>query len=218
MPWFKGWKITRKERNMADTILMEALDSIIPPSRPVKTPFHLPLQEVYKISGISTVPEGLMETGTLKAGMVMTFAPSNVTTKVKSVEMHHEALAEALPGVNVGFSVKNMSVKDICQGNVSGDSKNDPPMKAGSFTPQLIILNHSGKITAGYSPVLDCHMAHISCKFAELQKKIDLRSSKKPEDNPAALKPGDAAIIQMIPCVWKASPSTHLLAASPCGS
>lgn len=73
----------------------------------------------------------------MKPGMVVTFAPGNVTTEVKSVEMHHEALTEALPGDNVGFNVKNISVKDIRRGNVAGDSKNDPPMEAGSFTAQV---------------------------------------------------------------------------------
>lgn len=88
-------------------------------------------------SGIGTVPVGRVETGVLKPGMVVTFAPVNVTTEVKSVEMHHEALTEALPGDNVGFNVKNVSVKDIRRGNVAGDSKNDPPQEAASFTAQV---------------------------------------------------------------------------------
>uniref|UniRef100_A0A8C1RCB3 Elongation factor 1-alpha n=1 Tax=Cyprinus carpio TaxID=7962 RepID=A0A8C1RCB3_CYPCA len=199
MSWFKGWKIERKEGAANGVTLLEALDSILPPSRPTDKPLRLPLQDVYKIGGIGTVPVGRVETGTLKAGMVVTFAPANLTTEVKSVEMHHESLAEALPGDNVGFNVKNVSVKDIRRGNVAGDSKNDPPMEAGSFTAQVIILNHPGQISQGYAPVLDCHTAHIACKFAELKEKIDRRSGKKLEDNPKALKSGDAAIILMVP-------------------
>ncbi|XP_014690838.3 elongation factor 1-alpha, oocyte form-like [Equus asinus] len=199
MPWFKGWKVERKEGNATGVTLLEALDSILPPTRPVNKPLRLPLQDVYKIGGIGTVPVGRVETGFLKPGMVVTFAPSNLTTEVKSVEMHHEALTEALPGDNVGFNVKNVSVKDIHRGNVAGDSKNDPPIEAGSFVAQVIILNHPGQIHAGYTPVLDCHTAHISCKFAELREKIDRRSGKKLEENPKALKLGDAAIVQMVP-------------------
>lgn len=92
-------------------------------------------------SGIGTVPVGRVETGILKPGMVVTFAPVNVTTEVKSVEMHHEALTEALPGDNVGFNVKNVSVKDIRRGNVAGDSKNDPPQEAANFTAQVNTAN-----------------------------------------------------------------------------
>uniref|UniRef100_A0A3Q3ES38 Eukaryotic translation elongation factor 1 alpha 1 n=1 Tax=Labrus bergylta TaxID=56723 RepID=A0A3Q3ES38_9LABR len=172
MTWFKGWKINRKEGNASGTTLLEALDAIQPPSRPTDKPLRLPLQDVYKIGGIGTVPVGRVETGTLKSGMVVTFAPVNVTTEVKSVEMHHEALTEALPGDNVGFNVKNVSVKDIRRGNVAGDSKNDPPQEAANFTAQVIILNHPGQISAGYAPVLDCHTAHIACKFAELKKRL----------------------------------------------
>uniref|UniRef100_A0A672KQY7 Elongation factor 1-alpha n=1 Tax=Sinocyclocheilus grahami TaxID=75366 RepID=A0A672KQY7_SINGR len=199
MSWFKGWKIERKEGAASGVTLLEALDSILPPSRPTDKPLRLPLQDVYKIGGIGTVPVGRVETGTLKAGMVVTFAPANLTTEVKSVEMHHESLVEALPGDNVGFNVKNVSVKDIRRGNVAGDSKNDPPQEAGSFTAQVIILNHPGQISQGYAPVLDCHTAHIACKFSELKEKIDRRSGKKLEDNPKALKSGDAAIIIMVP-------------------
>uniref|UniRef100_A0A8C9JRD6 Elongation factor 1-alpha n=1 Tax=Panthera tigris altaica TaxID=74533 RepID=A0A8C9JRD6_PANTA len=199
MPWFKGWKVTRKDGNASGTTLLEALDCILPPTRPTDKPLRLPLQDVYKIGGIGTVPVGRAETGVLKPGMVVTFAPVNVTTEVKSVEMHHEALSEALPGDNVGFNVKNVSVKDVRRGNVAGDSKNDPPMEAAGFTAQVIILNHPGQISAGYVPVLDCHTAHIACKFAELKEKIDCRSGKKLKDGPKFLKSGDAALVDMVP-------------------
>ncbi|KAB1270680.1 Elongation factor 1-alpha 1 [Camelus dromedarius] len=198
MPWFKGWKVTCKDGNASGTMLPEALDCILPPTRPTDKPLHMPLQDVYKIGGIGTVPVGRMETGVLKPGMVVIFAPVNITTEVKSVEMHHEALSEALPGDNVGFKIKNVSVKDVRCGNVAGDSKNDPPMEAAGFTAQVIILNHPGQISAGYAPVLDCHTAHIACRFAEL-KKIDRRSGKKLKEGPKFLKSGDAAIVDMVP-------------------
>ncbi|KAK2885827.1 hypothetical protein QQF64_020716 [Cirrhinus molitorella] len=199
MPWFKGWKLDRKEQHASGVTLLEALDTIMPPTRPTDKPLRLPLQDVYKIGGIGTVPVGRVETGILRPSMVVTFAPVNITTEVKSVEMHHESLSEALPGDNVGFNVKNVSVKDIRRGNVCGDSKSDPPQEASGFTAQVIILNHPGQISAGYSPVIDCHTAHIACKFAELKEKIDRRSGKKLEDNPKSLKSGDAAIVDMIP-------------------
>ena len=179
--------------------MLEAIDSIEPPSRPSDKPLRLPLQDVYKIGGIGTVPVGRVETGVIKPGMIVTFAPVGVTTEVKSVEMHHESLTEGLPGDNVGFNVKNVSVKDIRRGNVCSDSKNDPAKEAASFNAQVIVLNHPGQIGAGYSPVVDCHTAHIACKFAELLEKIDRRSGKKLEDAPKFVKSGDAAIVKMVP-------------------
>jgi len=65
--------------------------------------------------------------------MKVVFAPSNLVTEVKSVEMHHEAMAEAIPGDNVGFNVKNVSVKDIKRGNVCSDEKNDPAKEVADF-------------------------------------------------------------------------------------
>jgi len=199
MGWFKGWAMERKEGNASGKTLLNALDAILPPKRPTEKPLRLPLQDVYKIGGIGTVPVGRVETGIIKPGMVVTFAPSAVTTEVKSVEMHHESLPEALPGDNVGFNVKNVSVKDIRRGNVAGDSKNDPPKEASMFHAQVIILNHPGEVKNGYAPVLDCHTAHIACKFAEIKEKCDRRSGKKLEDLPKAVKSGDAAMVDLVP-------------------
>lgn len=178
---------------------MECLDSIKPPKRPSDKPLRLPLQDVYKIGGIGTVPVGRVETGTIKAGMVVTFAPQQLSTEVKSVEMHHESVDLAEPGDNVGFNVKNVSVKDIKRGNVCGDSKNDPPKGCEFFNAQVIVMNHPNEIKAGYAPVLDCHTAHIACKFLELLEKIDRRDGKKLEDNPKAVKNGDACIAKLVP-------------------
>jgi len=200
MPWYKGWeKETKEGGKCSGKTLFEALDSINPPVRPSDKALRLPLQDVYKIGGIGTVPVGRVETGVIKAGMVCTFAPSAVTTEVKSVEMHHETLSEGVPGDNVGFNVKNVSVKDIRRGNVCSDSKNDPAKESKTFDAQVIVLNHPGEIQKGYTPVLDCHTAHIACRFNEMKEKIDRRSGKKIEDNPSKIKSGDAAIVELKP-------------------
>jgi elongation factor 1-alpha len=185
--WYKG------------PTLLEALDRISEPKRPTDKPLRIPLQDVYKISGIGTVPVGRVETGVLKPGMNVFFAPAGVSTEVKTVEMHHTALTEAIPGDNVGFNVKNISVKDVKRGMVAGDSKNDPPHESYDFTAQVIVLNHPGQINAGYTPVLDCHTAHIACKFHELLTKIDRRSGKELEKEPKNIKSGDAAMVILIP-------------------
>ncbi|GAW21387.1 hypothetical protein ANO14919_109060 [Xylariales sp. No.14919] len=198
--WYKGWeKETPKGAKISGKTLLDAIDAIEEPKRANDKPLRLPLQDVYKIGGIGTVPVGRIETGELKPGMVVTFAPAMVTTEVKSVEMHHQQLEKGNPGDNVGFNVKNVSVKDIRRGNVAGDSKNDPPFGAESFNAQVIVLNHPGQVGAGYAPVLDCHTAHIACKFAELLEKIDRRTGKSVEANPKFVKSGDAAIVKMIP-------------------
>jgi len=187
MAWYKG------------PYLLEALDNVTPPKRPSDKPLRLPLQDVYKIGGIGTVPVGRVETGVLKPGMVVTFAPAQLSTEVKSVEMHHESLPEAVPGDNVGFNVKNVSVKDLKRGFVAGDSKNDPPKGAEVFNAQVIIMNHPGQISAGYAPVLDCHTAHVACKFQEITQKMDRRSGKVLEENPKFVKNGDACIANLVP-------------------
>merc|ERR1711915_454509 len=199
MSWYKGWNVERKEGKASGMTLLEALDAVIPPTRPTDKPLRLPLQDVYKIGGIGTVPVGRVKTGIIKPGMVVTFAPVQLQTEVKSVEMHHEALQEALPGDNVGFNVKNVSVKDIKRGYVASDSKNKPATGVSDFHAQVIVLNHPGQVQNGYSPVLDCHTAHIACKFAEIKEKCDRRTGKTTEENPKFIKSGDAAMITLVP-------------------
>jgi len=217
MAWYKGWE---KEVPTADgkgvldkkatgMTLKDAVNSINPPTRPNDSPLRLPLQDVYKISGIGTVPVGRVETGVMKPGMVVTFAPGDLSTEVKSVEMHHQELTEANPGDNVGFNIKNVSVKDVKRGFVTSDSKNDPAKTCENFEAQVIVLNHPGEIHAGYQPVLDCHTAHVACKFESLLTKIDRRTNKVMEENPKMVKSGDAAMVKMVPskpmCVEKFS-------------
>merc|ERR1712174_10150 len=200
MPWYKGWsKETKEGGKQSGKTLFEALDAINPPTRPSDKALRLPLQDVYKIGGIGTVPVGRVETGIIKPGIHAAFAPSKVVAEIKSVEMHHESLPSAQPGDNVGFNVKNVAVKDLRRGYVASDSKKDAAVGVKSFEAQVIVMNHPGQISNGYSPVLDCHTAHVACKFANIKEKMDRRSGKKLEANPKFIKTGDACIVDLVP-------------------
>jgi elongation factor 1-alpha len=184
MKWYKG------------PCLLQALDKIKAPNRPTDKALRLPLQDVYKISGVGTVPVGRVETGILKAGINVCFAPVGVVTECKSVEMHHEVMDQAIPGDNVGFNVKNVSIKDIKRGFVASNSKRDPAQNAKDFQASVIITNHPGKIMAGYTPVLDCHTAHIACKFVKLHSK---KKGNKLTENPTFAKQNDTVVATMMP-------------------
>jgi len=179
--------------------LFEALDGVTPPKRPNDKPLRIPLQDVYKIGGIGTVPVGRVETGVLTINMGVVFAPTGLTTEVKSIEMHHEQMEKAEPGDNIGFNVKGVAVKDLKRGYVCGSQTNDPPLGCDNFTANIIILNHPGEIHAGYTPVVDCHTCHIACRFNQLLQTIDKRSGKVIEENPQFVKKGQAVNAILIP-------------------
>jgi len=187
MPWYKG------------PYLLQALDNLNPPKRPTDKALRLPLQDVYKITGIGTVPVGRVETGIMKPGIVAQFGPMGQTAEVKCVEMHHEKVDEAFPGDNVGFNVRGLSVTDIKRGYVASDSKKEPAKDTEVFNAQVIVMNHPGQIQNGYAPVLDCHTCHIACKFAKIVNKIDKRTGKSTEEEPKFIKSGDAAMVDLIP-------------------
>lgn len=185
-PWYNG------------PILLEALNALQPPEIPVDLPFRLPIQDVYSISGIGTVPVGRIETGIMKKGMKVSFMPANKSGEVKSIEMHHEEIPEAKPGDNVGFNVRGIGKNDIRRGDVCGP-EDKPPAVAEEFTAQIVVLQHPSAITVGYTPVFHCHTAQVACTFVELQKKLDPRTGQVKEENPTFLKAGDAAIVKLRP-------------------
>merc|ERR1712107_698814 len=127
MSWYKGWKVERKEGNASGMTLLEALDAVIPPTRPTDKPLRLPLQDVYKIGGIGTVPVGRVETGIIKPGMVVTFAPNMLTTEVKSVEMHHESLPEAVPETTSASTSRTSPSRTSSEATLPPTPRTSPP-------------------------------------------------------------------------------------------
>ncbi len=185
-PWYNG------------PTLVEALDMLEVPEKPIDKPLRLPVQDVYSITGIGTVPVGRVETGVLKTGDTVVFEPAGVKGEVKSIEMHHEQIPEAKPGDNIGFSVRGVGKNDIRRGDVVGHPDN-PPTVAKEFTAQIIVLNHPSVITKGYTPVFHCHTAQVACKIVEILKKIDPKTGETVQENPDFIKTGDAAIIKCVP-------------------
>ena len=163
---FNGNNMIERSKNMPwhkDPTLLGAFDNVHEPVRHVEKSLHLPPQDVYQISGIVAVPVGHVETGVLKPGMMIRFAPCGIETECRSVETHHEALSDVKPGDNVGFNVRNVTIKDIRRGYVSSDAKNKPATGCENFTAHVIIMAHPGQIRKGYTPVLDCHTSNVAC-------------------------------------------------------
>ena len=198
---FEGDNITKASENTKwykGPSLVEALQKLSPPEKPTKLPLRVPVQDVYSITGVGTVPVGRVETGIMKKGDNVIFEPPGSSGEVKSIEMHHEMLDEAEPGDNVGFNVRGVGKNDIRRGDVAGHTTN-PPSVAKEFTAQIVVLQHPGVITVGYTPVFHCHTAQVACTFMELQKKLDPATGQTKEENPDFLKTGDAAFVVVKP-------------------
>jgi elongation factor 1-alpha len=186
MPWYTG------------PTLLEALDMFQEPPKPVDKPLRLPIQAVYSIKGVGTVPVGRVETGVLKQGDTVVIMPGNIRAEVKSIEMHHAPLQQAVPGDNIGFNLKGVDKSQLSRGMVVGPVDH-PPRVAEEFEAQIIVINHPTAIAVGYTPVMHVHTAQVAVKFKELKAKIDPRTGQVVEQNPQFLKTGDAAIVVLQP-------------------
>jgi len=187
MPWYKG------------PILIDALDATIKePEKPIDKPLRIPIQDVFTITGVGTVPVGRVESGILKVGDKVVFEPGGVTGEVKSIEMHHQQIPEAKPGDNVGFNVRGINKTDVRRGDVVGHPDN-PPTVVKEFIGQIIVLQHPTVMTAGYTPVFHCHTASVACKIEEIIAKVDPKTGAVLQEKPDYIKTGDAARIRVIP-------------------
>jgi elongation factor 1-alpha len=178
--------------------LLEALNDLPEPEPPTDAPLRLPIQDVYTISGIGTVPVGRIETGTMSPGDNVSFQPSDVGGEVKTIEMHHEEVDMAGPGDNVGFNVRGIGKDDIRRGDVCGPA-DDPPKVAETFQAQIVVMQHPSVITAGYTPVFHAHTAQVACTIESIDKKIDPSSGEVAEENPDFIQSGDAAVVTVRP-------------------
>ncbi|MAQ56781.1 MAG: translation elongation factor EF-1 subunit alpha [Euryarchaeota archaeon] len=198
---FDGDNIFNKSDNTSwynGPTLFEAIDAIQMPPKPTDRPLRLPIQDVYKISGIGTVPVGKIETGILNAGKTVVFNPSQQSAEVKSIEMHHTMVDKAEPGDNVGFNVRGLSATDIRRGDVAGYQDN-PPMFVRhdeTFVGQIQLMDIPKAIGTGYTPVFHCHTSQVAVRFIDLLEKT---SKGQKEANPAFLKTGDACLVRFGP-------------------
>ena len=178
--------------------LLAGLDTFVVPSKPTEKALRLPIQDVYSVSGFGTVPVGRVETGVMKPGDQIIIEPSGVKTEVKSIEMHHQQLAKAEPGDNIGFNIKGVDKKDMKRGDVVGPASN-PPSVAEEFTAQIVVINHPTAIAAGYSPVFHIHTAQVACTMVEIMEKKDPKTGQTAQKNPEFIKTGDVAIVRIKP-------------------
>jgi elongation factor 1-alpha len=187
MPWWTGGT------------LVDALDGVVPPKRPIEKPLRIPIGSVHRIGGIGTVAAGRVESGVLKPGDEVLINPGNLRAEVRSIQMHHSDLTQAVPGDNIGFNLRGVPANALVKGMVAGNVKDDPPKEAVSFTAQVIVLHHPTGIRVGYTPVLDCHTAHVACTFTKLLRKVDKRSGETLEENPEVIKNGESGIVEIVP-------------------
>ena len=198
---FKGDNATKDKGELKwwkGPSLLEALDNLTAPDKPTDKALRLPVQDVYSITGIGTVPVGRVETGVMKPGMEVHFMPSDKSGEVKSIEMHHEMIPKAEPGDNVGFNIRGLGKKDIRRGDVAGPADNKPTV-ARTFKARIMVLNHPSVITPGYTPVFHAHTAQVACTFLSLDQKLDPATGSVLEENPQFLKTGDAAVVTVQP-------------------
>ncbi|HMK47155.1 MAG TPA: translation elongation factor EF-1 subunit alpha [Methanocella sp.] len=202
---FKGDNISKHSENTkwySGVTILEALNNLKEPEKPTQLPLRVPIQDVYTISGIGVVPVGRVETGVMKKGDKIIFRPGidgvGHTGEVKSIEMHHEEIPQALPGDNIGWNVRGVEKNLIRRGDVCGHV-DKPPTVATEFKAQVVVLQHPSAITAGYTPVFHCHTAQVACTLTQILAKLDPKTGGVKEQNPPFIKTGDAAIVLIRP-------------------
>jgi len=201
----KGDNIVKRSDKMAwykGPTVVEQIDKFPAPEKPTGLPMRMPIQDVYEITGIGTVPVGKIETGIMKIGQKVIILPGRSGTgiegEVRSIEAHHEQLKEAEAGDNVGINLRGVGKKDMARGDVICDASN-PASIVEEFEAQIAVINHPTVIAKGYTPVFHVHTAQVPCQFVELKARLDPATGQVAQENPDFLKNGDVAIVRIKP-------------------
>ncbi len=188
MPWYKG------------PTILEQFDLFKEPEKSISLPLRMPLQDVYEITGIGTVPVGKIVSGAMKTGQKVVVLPGRtgkgIEGEVKTIEMHHEQLPEATAGDNVGINLRGIGKKDVARGDVVCDAANAPKVVT-EFIAQMAVISHPTVIAKGYTPVFHIHTAQVPCQFIEIMEKTSPDGKKTA--NPDFIKNGDLAKVKIKP-------------------
>lgn len=199
-----GWKgdnLVKKSENMGwykGKTLLEAFDDFTVAEKPIGKPLRVPIQDVYSITGVGTVPVGRVETGKMKPGDKIIVMPSGAQGEIKSIETHHTEMPSAEAGDNIGFNLRGIDKKDIKRGDVLG-TPDAPPNVAKEFLAQIIVIHHPTALAPGYTPVMHCHTAQVAATITEFVSKIDPATGAQTEEGPKFLKVGDSAMVKIKP-------------------
>jgi elongation factor 1-alpha len=199
MASFHGENVTKPSQRMgwySGPTLLQALETLREPEKPVDKPLRIPIQNVFSITGVGTVPIGRVETGVLEVGDEVIFQPSGKGGEVKSIEMHHQPRQKALPGDNIGFNVRGLVKTDISRGDVAGHP-DAPPTVARRFLARVVVLNVPHEIRPGFTPSFHCHTTDAPGTIEEIQKKIDPKSGGVVEEHPSSLRKGEAGVVRV---------------------
>ena len=201
----KGDNIVKKSTNMdwyKGPTILEQFDLFPAPESPTTLAMRMPVQDVYDITGIGTVPVGKIETGIMKQGMKVKILPGRtgegVQGEIKTIEAHHEILSEAPAGDNVGVNIRGVGKKDIARGDVICDAAHPIPI-VEEFIATITVINHPTVLAKGYTPVFHVHTAQVPCQFTELIAQIDPRTGETIKESPDFLKNGDTARVRIVP-------------------
>jgi len=200
MSAYHGENVTKASEKMGwydGPTVLQVLEELKESEKPVDKPLRIPIQDVYSVTGVGTVPIGRIETGQLKVGDKLVFEPSGASGMVKTIEMHHESLKQAGPGDNVGFNVRGVAKDEVKRGDVAGCIDN-PPTVAREFTAKIIVLSVPTYVAPGFTPLFHCHADHVPGRIEEIIHKIDSRTGEVIEEKPEYLKKGEAGVVRVV--------------------
>jgi len=217
MGWWKGWSVTKKKKKIEGVNLYDALEKLVkPPKRDTNKPFRMPVSGVYKINGVGDVITGRIEQGCLRPEDKVGFAPTGVTGKAFTIEMHHKNVAQGNVGDNVGINVKALPKEKNKQpktGDVmyrlDEDAKTQPKC-VKTFTAMVFVQDHPGKLKAaikgkndewqgGFTPTVHVRTAKAPCRLQEIRWKMGKKTGNAKLENPAHIEAGEQAEVVIAP-------------------
>jgi selenocysteine-specific elongation factor len=99
---------------------IKALDALAAkiPERPPTDLFRLPIDRVFTMKGFGTVITGTLISGRVQVGDTIRIYPSEITSKVRGIQIHNQSVNEAKAGMRTAINFQGLEKAAINRGEV----------------------------------------------------------------------------------------------------
>ncbi|XP_022131690.1 HBS1-like protein isoform X3 [Momordica charantia] len=178
--------------------LLEAIDSLQPPTRDFSKPLLMPVCDVIKSLSLGQVSAcGKLEAGALQSGSKVLVMPSGDKGTVRTLERNSQACKIARAGDNVTVTLQGVEASSVMAGGVLCHP-DFPVAVAKHLELKILTLEFATPILIGSQLEVHVHHAKEAARVARIVSLIDSKTGKVAKKAPRCLSAKQSAVIEVV--------------------
>jgi selenocysteine-specific elongation factor len=160
---------------------IDRLTEVVEP-KDIASYFRLPVDRVFTVSGFGTVITGTLISGTIKEGDKVELYPSNLESRIRSIQVHEKSVKEAEAGQRVAVNIANIKVEEVHRGDILA--------RPGSMEPTMMIDAKLEMLSDAPMTIDNRDRLRLYHGTSEIMCRVVLLDREE-------LKPGESAFVQL---------------------